>query len=161
MLVVIPLDGEEGVYRRLRESEFYRGNFGEEYYRRMSEMNRVVEAAKIYIVDNYKKITDWTELHFALYSQGKDRETLRFGMKNAERLKRYPPKPRTESKDSKKRPRAERIPRLEEMMKKLDEERIQVSTFDEAVYDWTDGDFSITINGVLYMWIITGIQKLS
>lgn len=154
MLVAIPLDGEEGVYRRLRESEFYKGNFGEEYYRRMSEMNRVVEAAKMYIIDNYKKITDWTELHFELV-QGfnEHRKILRFGMKDAERLKRYPPKPRTEPKDGKKHPRSVRIPRLEAMMKKLDEERIQVSTFDEAVYDWTDGDFSITINGVGYMWI--------
>jgi hypothetical protein len=30
---------------------------------------------------------------------------------------------------------------------------ITVSTFDEAVYDWTDGDFSVTLNGKSYLWI--------
>jgi hypothetical protein len=153
MLVAIPLDGEEGVYKRLRESEFYKGKFGNEYYRRMSEMNSIVEVAKMYIVDNYKKVSDWAELHFELRGYAEDKGTLCFGMKDAERKRRYPPKAESETKPGKRKVRSERFHHLEEMMKKHDEERIQISTFDEAVYDWTDGDFSITINGKEYWWI--------
>ena len=39
------------------------------------------------------------------------------------------------------------------MLKELRDATIQVSTFDKAVYDWTDGDFSIVLNGVDYNWI--------
>lgn len=153
MLVAIPLDGEEGVYKRLRESEFYKGKFGNEYYRRMSEMNSIVEVAKMYIVDNYKKVSDWTELHFELRGYAEDKGTLRFGMKDAEYKRRNPPPPESETRPGKRKLQSERFPRLEEMRKKRDEERIQVSTFDEAVYDWTDGDFSITVNDKEYWWI--------
>lgn len=153
MLVTIPLDGEERVYKRLRESEFYKGNFGKEYYQRYSEMNKVVEAAKMYIIDNYQKISDWTELHFKLCGYGEDRGTVRFGMKDEERKRRYPPKPRSESKSRLRRLAEEHTsPHIEEMLKRIDDEKIQVESF-EAVYDWTDGDFSVTVNGKLYMWI--------
>jgi hypothetical protein len=154
MLVSIPLDGEEGVYKRLRESEFYKGNFGKEYYQRIHEARSVVEAAKIYIMDNYAKVKDWTEVHFNLVGYGEKERSDRvyFGMKDAERKRRYPPKPRPEPKESKRALRAERMPKLAAMLKRMDEEKIQVETF-EAVYDWTDGDFSITVNGKEYWWI--------
>lgn len=153
MLVTIPLGGEEEVYKRLRESEFYKGNFGKEYYQRYSEMNKVVEAAKMYIIDNYQKISDWTELHFKLRVYGENKSTVDFGMKDEERKRRYPPKPKSESK-SRLRQLAEeyKSPYIAEMLKRIDNERIQVETF-EAVYDWTDGDFSITVNGKEYWWI--------
>ena len=154
MLVTIPLDGEEGVYKRLRESEDYKGNFGVNYYTHMSKMNHVVETAKMYIVDNFEKIEDWTEVHFHLYGYT-GKTTQYFTIKDAERLRRYPPKPKpeTESTSIKRRVRrAERFPELEEMLKRHDEENIQVEKL-EAFYDWTDGDFSIQVNDKEYMWI--------
>ena len=42
---------------------------------------------------------------------------------------------------------------IRRLLKELRDATIQVSTFDNAVYDWTDGDFSIVLNGVDYNWI--------
>jgi hypothetical protein len=39
------------------------------------------------------------------------------------------------------------------MLQELKDSTIQVSTFNKAVYDWTDGDFSIVLNEVSYNWI--------
>jgi hypothetical protein len=39
------------------------------------------------------------------------------------------------------------------MMRELDKERIEIKEFNKAVYDWSDGDFSVVFNGVSYNWI--------
>ena len=35
----------------------------------------------------------------------------------------------------------------------MEREKIEISKFDSAVYDWSDGDFSVVFNGVGYNWI--------
>jgi hypothetical protein len=39
------------------------------------------------------------------------------------------------------------------LINELNDKTIEIKTFDAAVYDWTDGDFSVTLNGVNYNWI--------
>jgi hypothetical protein len=38
-------------------------------------------------------------------------------------------------------------------MEEVDAQTIEIKTFDKAVFDWTDGDFSVVFNGVNYNWI--------
>jgi hypothetical protein len=38
-------------------------------------------------------------------------------------------------------------------MEEIDAQTIEIKTFDKAVFDWTDGDFSVVFNGVDYNWI--------
>ncbi len=154
MLVDLSI-GEEEKLRRLRESQEYgKREFGKEYYQRQYEMSRIVEVAKIYILDNYEKIKYWDALHFNLYGYGgKDRIRLHFGMKDIESKMRRKKKPRPKPKEGKRRLRRERFPSFAKAMKKLDDETIQVRSIERVVYDWTDGDFSIRVNGTWYNWI--------
>ena len=39
------------------------------------------------------------------------------------------------------------------MLKELDDQTIEIKSFDQAIYDWTDGDFSVVFNGISYNWI--------
>jgi hypothetical protein len=39
------------------------------------------------------------------------------------------------------------------LISELNDKTIEIKTFDKAVYDWTDGDFSVVFNGVSYNWI--------
>lgn len=150
MLVLMDCFDEESKLKKVRDTLYYQDSqFGKAYYQRISEMNAIVEAAKVYVMDNYRKITDWTELTMEIRQNA---ETFNFGMKNEERARRYPSPPRDESKPIKRRVRRVKRPGMDEMFKKIDEERIQVETF-EPFYDWTDGDFTVKVNGVQYLWI--------
>lgn len=164
MLVAINPEGQDGVYRSLRESEYYKGGFALQYYGFHHEITSLVEAAKLYVLDNHQKIQDWTELSFTLrgYSpsgvRGKD--SVHFGMKEAERQRRYPPTPKPAPPPGKKTPRAVSSPKLQEFLKQMDDETIQIKTINEVVYDWTDGDFSLQINGVWYDLINHSDQRV-
>jgi hypothetical protein len=146
---------EESKLKSLRDTEHYRNcDFQNEYFRRLSEMGEIVEAAKVYVADNYQRVEDWAELSMSL-RHGK--ETTEFGMKRAEREKRYPPKPKGESPKRRVRDaRPETLSKMKKMLEEADERRVQVESVTEVVYDWTDGDFSLTINGKGYLWINYG-----
>lgn len=154
MLVDVSSGKEEKV-KRLRESSEYRTmDFGKEYYKRVCEMNNILEAAKIYILDNYRKIGFWGDIHFMLYGYAESKTCIYFGMKNIERNMREPGKPR-------KKPRKGRrvlssvksSPTLIEMLREMEMDKIQIRCIDEVIYDWIDGDFSISINGIWYSCI--------
>jgi hypothetical protein len=94
--------------------------------------NSLVTAAKIYIVDHYKEVNDYSDLHLILRS-GASGLKFYFGPKTGDRVSKSPI--------------------IREILKSLDEETITIETFDEAIYDWSDGDFSVVFNGVSYNWI--------
>ena len=42
---------------------------------------------------------------------------------------------------------------LSDLLAEMEREKIEISKFDSAVYDWSDGDFSVVFNGIPYNWI--------
>lgn len=125
---------EQEIMDSIRESEKYKsGNFQMRYVEISAELRRLVDAAKVYILDNYEKVEDYSGLHLMLRAANHEKSCY-FGQKR-------------EFDDSKISPTFRKI------MKEIDEKTIEVKTFDKAVFDWTDGDFSVVFNGVDYNWI--------
>lgn len=125
---------ENEVLDSIRKTEKYKeGNFEENYVRLSVELRGFVEAAKIYIFDNYKKVKDYKDLHLMLRCANHD-GTQYFGKRSRKRKKG-----------------GSEI--FNKLIAELDEKTIEIKKFDEAVYDWTDGDFSVVFNGVSYNWI--------
>lgn len=126
--------GEEEVLSGIRGGRKYQeGNFEIRYIEFSAEIRSIVEAAKIYILDNYKKVKDYKDLHLMLRCANHE-GTQYFG-------KRSRSKKEGGSKVFKK------------MIEELDKQTVEIKKFDDAVYDWSDGDFSVTFNGVNYNWI--------
>jgi hypothetical protein len=155
MLVGIDLSqDEENTLNSIRSKESYgREKFYENYSRINSEFSALVAGAKIYILDNYKKVNDYSDLSMILVS-GASGERVHLGKKRADREKKPEPEPTERMKKFlalvKPAPVSDR---MQKMLDDLDSKMITVSTFDEAVYDWTDGDFSVTLNEKSYLWI--------
>jgi hypothetical protein len=128
---------EQEVLNGIRNSEQYSNkDFSGNYFRLSGELGMVVGAAKIYILDNYEKVKDYSDLSLILRCANHE-GTKYFGKKMERR--------------SKKEGSSSRV--ISEMMRELDKERIEIKEFDKAVYDWSDGDFSVVFNGVSYNWI--------
>lgn len=126
---------EQEVLNSLRSSVKYsERNFLGAFDNLSLEIRRVVEAAKIYILDNYQKVSDYSDLSLILRCAN-HKGSRYFGKKS---------KPRMGANTSSV---------LKNMLSELDKETIQIEKFDKAVYDWSDGDFSVTFNGVGYNWI--------
>ena len=125
--------GEEEVLSVIRGGKKYNeGNFEIRYIEFSSEVRTLVEAAKIYIIDNYKKVKDYKELHLMLRCANHE-GTQYFG------------------KRSRKSKGGSEI--FNKLINELNDQTIEIKKFDAAVYDWTDGDFSVTFNGINYNWI--------
>ena len=126
---------ENEVLEGIRKSKKYKeGNFNEIYLQLNREFSDVISAAKIYILDNYQKVSDYSDLSLILRCAN-HKGSRYFGKKS---------KPRMGANTSSV---------LKNMLSELDKETIQIEKFDKAVYDWSDGDFSVTFNGVGYNWI--------
>ena len=125
--------GEEEVLSIIRGGKKYNGgNFETSYIEFVSETRSLVEAAKVYILDNYEKVKDYKTLHMILRCANHE-GTVYFG---------------TKSKRSK---GGSKI--FNKLISELNDKTIEIKTFDKAVYDWTDGDFSVVFNGESYNWI--------
>jgi hypothetical protein len=135
--MLVDLSKEENqVLDAIRNGVKYKaGEFEKDYVRLSVEIRNVVEAAKIYILDNYKKVNDYKELHLMLRCANHD-GTQYFGKRS-----------------KRKRGEKGRSEIFSKIMAELDEKTIEIKKFNEAVYDWTDGDFSVVFNGVSYNWI--------
>ena len=166
MLVDMSL-GEEEKLRRLRESKHYKAaNFFDNYHEQLSIAGNIMETAKIYILDNYEKIEDWSELDVDIYGYTEDRKPIRFGLKRAERERRKallpPPEPKPMSEKMQKfmklvsPVKSRRSPRIEKRLQELDDETTQVEKVHNVCYDWSDGDFSLDINDRHFMWLNSG-----
>jgi hypothetical protein len=124
---------EEKVLSGIRESRKYKeGNFETLYIELSAETRSLVEAAKIYILDNYEKVKDYKTLHMMLRCANHE-GTVYFGTR------------------SKRGKGGSKI--FNDLINELNKQTIEVKTFDKAVYDWTDGDFSVVFNGESYNWI--------
>jgi hypothetical protein len=125
--------GEEEVLSLIRGGQKYKeGDFETRYVEFSTEVRSVIEAAKIYILDNYEKVKDYKTLHLMMRCANHE-GTQYFGTK------------------SKRNGGQSKI--FNKLIKELNDKTIEIKTFDKAVYDWTDGDFSVVFNGVSYNWI--------
>jgi hypothetical protein len=125
--------GEEEVLSVIREGKKYKEkNFGIRYIEFSAEVRSLVESAKIYILDNYEKVTDYKTLHLMLRCANHE-GTQYFGTR------------------SKRNKGGSKV--FNNLISELNRKTIQIKKFDKAVYDWTDGDFSVVFNGVSYNWI--------
>jgi hypothetical protein len=134
-MLVDLLKTEQEIMDSIRESEKYKaGDFQMKYVELSAGLRRLVDATKVYILDNYQKVEDYSELHLMLRAANHDK-TCYFGQK------------RKLGEDQKISPTFRKI------MEEVDAQTIEIKTFDKAVFDWTDGDFSVVFNGVNYNWI--------
>lgn len=125
---------EENILDVIRESNKYKdGNFYGNYHKLSSELRSVLECAKIYILDNYNKIEDYSDLSLTLRCANHE-NAVYFGKKMELKTKK-------------------RIKIFDEIMEDLNNRTIKIISFDSVVWDWSDGDFSVTLNGVDYNWI--------
>ena len=128
---------EQEVLDNLRATEKYKsGEFRKNYIQFSAEVRRTIEAAKIYILDNYQKIEDYSDLSLILRCANHE-GTKYFGKKRIKRRGKKNGKNTI----------------LSDLIEDMEREKIEISKFDSAVYDWSDGDFSVVFNGISYNWI--------
>lgn len=124
---------ESAVLDEIRNSAQYsKADFGNESLRLRSEYSELILAAKVYILDNFSKIKDWPGLRFRVYSRNHDKPAY-FGKR-------------------------EKLTKVENsvigsIFEDYEKQYTAIETISEPVFDWTDGDFSITINGETYIAI--------
>lgn len=127
------IEAENRVLDHIRSTKEYSDmNFRDNHSKLWAAHNYLISAAKIYVIDNYKSIDDYSELDLILRS-GATGEKFYFGPKRNRVVSRSEI--------------------LTEILKDLDSVTIPIETFDQAIYDWSDGDFSVVFNGVSYNWI--------
>jgi hypothetical protein len=101
----------------------------------------VAGCAKIYILNNYQRITDWTDLEVVISGKGKTFDYYNY----KERKRRGRAHHSEDQKD------------FDNIFDRLDQENKlrhnPVTSVTDAVLDTSDGDFSITINGNEHWWL--------
>ncbi len=126
-------EAEERALNYIRSTkEYSEMNFQDNNSKIWVAHNSLIEAAKIYVIDNYKLIDDYSGLDLILRS-GATGDRFYFGPKRSREVSRSG--------------------MLTNILKDLDSRTITIETFDDAIYDWSDGDFSVVFNGVSYNWI--------
>lgn len=135
---------EEEFEEGYKGSLFYTDkNFMEEYRKHMVGMSHVAECAKIYILKNWEKVTDWSGLDVIVVHGPTGKETEYFNYV-----------PRKKYKENK----SGEASGFSRFFDKIDEEdkakHNPIREFNEVILDPTDGDFSITVNGNEEHWWI-------
>ena len=149
---------EEDYKKHWQSSIFWiEKDYRKEYEKHRAAMSHIAEFAKTYILENYKKVEDWSELDIEL-RHGLDGAVVEF-------YNHYKkPIPQKEPSESKKKflalvsknktKRSESLQKLiDEMERKNVERHNPIVSFDEAVLDTADGDFSVKVNGQDFYWI--------
>ncbi len=136
---------EEG-YKR---SEFYvESDYMDVYRKHMVAMSHIADIAKVYILKNWQKVSDWGDLEVKI-THGPTGEVTYYYNHKQRMQKLIQP---TEERGIKKSKISDKLlARIEERNKALHNPVVNV---DHVVLDPTDGDFSITINGDKEHWWI-------
>jgi hypothetical protein len=128
-------------------SEFWTDKgFRDEYIKHRIAMQHVAECAQIFIMENWKKVEDWTGLNVVIKcKQGK------FEFFN------YVPRQEKKEVEGKPKKGVHRSIVIDEIMQEIEEKNKAkhnpIKEITEFVLDPTDGDFSVTINGQELWWI--------
>lgn len=143
-----------------KNSIFYvEKDFMSEYRKHLAALPHVASVAKSYILNNWKKITNWDNLDVIIIHGPTGEWTEYYNNE-----KDLPPLEEEEPSEAKKKflslvskEKPERNSIFERFQKKWDKENKlrhnPIKTIDDVVLDPTDGDFSITVNGKEHWWI--------
>lgn len=134
---------EEEFEKGYQQSIFYvEKDYMQEYRNHIVAMSHIANIAKVYILKNWEKVTDWTNLN-VIVKHGPTGELTEYY--------NYIPSVKT---PNSKRKRSEIIDRVFEEIEELDKDKHNpIRIIDKVVLDPTDGDFSLTINGKEHWWI--------
>jgi len=114
-------------------SEFYKA-----YSDHIAGQQIVAGCAKIYIYNNYQKVKDWTDLEVVITEEDEVVDYYNY-------------------KETRRRKREGKSEAFDKITDRIDaENRIRhnpVTSVTDAVLDYSDGDFSITINGREHWWL--------
>lgn len=136
-----------------KESIFYvEKNYMEEYRKHMAAMDHIANIAKSYILNNWKKVTDWSDLNL-IVTHGQSGVTTEY----YNHYKVLAWRKREEERVDKKLPGVRKSKVMIEMLERLEKDNKErhnpIIEFNNVVLDPTDGDFSVTINGKEHWWI--------
>lgn len=137
---------------------YIESSYMDEYRRRLAEMSHIADIAKLYILKNWKRVTDWGDLKVEI-THGPTGEVtyyynhLRTIQLRDERRQRAEQKAKERGLDKIKKSTMydDLWARMEERDRKKHNPIVSVN---KVVLDPTDGDFSITINGTNEHWWI-------
>ena len=136
-----------------KQSVFYVDkNYMEEYHKHIVAMDHIANIAKCYILNNWKKVTDWSGLDVDV-THGPTGEVTEYY--NYDKVLEWRRK-REEEADAKlpKLHKSKTLSKLwEEMEERQKAKHNPITEFNDVVLDPTDGDFSVTINGKEHWWI--------
>jgi hypothetical protein len=127
---------EEEFEKGYKESVFYVDkDFKKEYESHIAAMGHIANIAKTYILNNWTKVKDWSNLEVVVVHGPTGEATYYYSYKERIRKKDY----------------------STDIFLKFDKQKKRnqnpVKTIDEVILDPTDGDFSVTINGKEHWWI--------
>jgi len=147
---ITPIFSSEKKYREYVNSlgdKLIEDTYTDSYIAHFQNIRILVEKAKLFIYDNWKKVDDWSELEITLFDT--DNKVEFYVYNNEEEYN-------------------ECIyhGQLNEYFKEIEEENRKrhnpVKTVDDVVLDFMDGDLSITINGIDFLFInIYAIMTIS
>lgn len=128
------LDGNEFV---MRSTEYFtESEFRKKYEHNLGVNQIIAESAKIYILTNYQKVSDWSDLDIELSKNI-----------NGDKVHYYSYKAPA---DVSRRGRQSALDRIRQQREK---DQNPAQTVTDVVLDPTDGDFSLTINGTEHWWL--------
>jgi hypothetical protein len=146
-------------YREMwkRSPAFVEKGIEEAYMQHLSNSWVVVECAKLYILKNWKRVKDWSDLDVEILDNTK-KKTWYYSYKERTGSKRVPKKGSIADKfnsadklDKKEESAFESL--SNELDRKMKTGQNPVKSLTDVVLDPTDGDFSLTINGHPHLWI--------
>lgn len=108
--------------------------FAEHTEEHKTALHIIASCAKVFILENYTKVTDWSGLVLRIKEAGETFDYYKH----------------TDWESASTGPIGEEMNRLNEELRKGEN---PVRTLTDPVLDPTDGDFSITINGKRHFWI--------
>lgn len=122
-----------------------KSNFRDEYAKHLEELDIVASCAKIYILSNYKKVKDWSKLDLTIKS-GTNQKTAT-GETFFYNHTPYQPVQKGKTRSSV----------IDDMWiehdKVMQKKHNPIESVTKVILDYTDGDFSLTINGLEFWWI--------
>jgi len=141
-----------------KKSDFYvEKNYMEEYRKHIAAMDHIANIAKSYILNNWKKVSDWSGLDVKI-THGPTGEVTEYynhdkALQREEERKKYnEERAKVKGKTFRENPKFKKF--FEESLKEDAAKHNPILEVTEVVLDPTDGDFSITINGDKEHWWI-------
>jgi hypothetical protein len=161
---------EEEFENAYKNSVFYvEGDYATEYRKHLAALDHIANLAKVYILKNWKSVTDWSDLDIEIthVPTGKvteyynhDRALQRIEERKAEAAKRR----EARIAEGKKTPREVGTSIDDFFLKYEEENRARhnpILEFTDVVLDPSDGDFSVTINGNEEHWWINNEEVIA